>query len=334
MDNLSRENKNTPPTQKNRLDVFLAQKKGISRSQAQKIIAEGLVQINGRPPKKAGEQISDKDKITFIQKKKIKQTATQTPKPEKVTNQLPKITEGRKSPEKYKIIAETKDYLVVEKPAGMLTHSTMKCEKDSLAMLLAKKYPELKQVGEDPMRPGIVHRLDKEASGLLVVARTNEMFDALKKQFKDRTVEKEYAVLVHGRMPKDWDQINFPIARSKSFDRMSALPATVGGLETEDGKQALTEFLVKKNYINFSFLQVKIHTGRMHQIRVHMLAYNHPVVGDPMYFQKKIKRKWDEKLGRLFLHCTKLSFTDLSGEKQTFTSALPKTLANFLKLLK
>ena len=124
--------------------------------------------------------------------------------------------------------------------------------------------------------------------------------------------------------------ISFPISRSETADRMAAIPAG----EASRGKEAKTEFLVEKKFINFTLLRVKIHTGRMHQIRVHLLAYNHPLAGDPLYFQKKQKRTWDEKLGRLFLHSTKLGFTDLEGQKQVFESPLPKELEDFLKLLK
>ncbi|MFH2018870.1 MAG: RNA pseudouridine synthase, partial [bacterium] len=233
-----------------------------------------------------------------------------------------------------KIVAETPDYIVINKPSGMLTHSTNRLEKDSLAELLAEKYPELKKVGEDPVRPGIVHRLDKEASGLLVVARTQKMFDHLKNQFKKRTIEKEYIVLAHGKVAKDWDEINFPIARSRTTDRMSARPLAKKGEIDEDSKTAKTEFLVEKRFVNFTLLRVKIYTGRMHQIRAHLLAYNHPVVGDPLYFQKKRKRMWDERLGRLFLHCSKLGFVDLTGTKVSFESRLPKELEEFLLKLK
>lgn len=235
---------------------------------------------------------------------------------------------------KPKIIAATADYLVVEKPAGLLTHETQAHEKNTLAGYLAKKYPALKKVGDDPaVRPGIVHRLDKEASGLLVVARTAAMFDHLKKQFKNRAIEKEYLALCHGRVAKDEGEINFPIARSDRSDRMAAIPSTKYGADTEDGKEARTEFLVERRFVNFTLLRVIIHTGRMHQIRVHLLAYNHPLVGDPLYFQKKRPQRWDEKLGRLFLHSAKLSFTDLSGERKTFASALPEPLQKFLDLL-
>lgn len=310
-----------------RLDVFVSEKQKISRSQAQKLVESGRVTVNGEMAEKTGLLIAKKDKVK-INKESAKPVAVGE-------KEIVETEEKNHKPVgEIKIITETSDYLVIEKPNGMLTHSTMKNETDSLAFLLAKKYPELKKVGEDPMRPGIIHRLDKEASGLLIVPRTNEMFDYLKKQFKLRQIQKEYLVLVHEPMPRNYDEITFPIVRSKTEDRMSALPITTKGETNMEGKEAITEFFLEKQFVNFSLIRVKIHTGRMHQIRVHMLAYNHPVVGDPLYFQKKQKRTWDNKLGRLFLHCTKLSFVDLSGQTQTFESPLPPELSDFLKLLK
>ena len=138
---------------------------------------------------------------------------------------------------------------------------------------------------------------------------------------------------MHGRLSKDWDEINFPIGRSDTADRMAAIPQTVKGLATDDGKVASTEFIIEKRFVNFALLRVTIHTGRMHQIRAHMLAYNHPVVGDPLYYHKKRKPAWDEKCGRLFLHSAKLGFVDLSGEKKVFTSPLPAPLAHFLTII-
>ena len=181
---------------------------------------------------------------------------------------------------------------------------------------------------ENP-RPGIVHRLDKSASGLLVVARTQKMFEYLKKQFKDRTITKEYLVLVYGKIKIDHDIIDFPIARKKD-GKMSALPKTTKGVSNDKGKEAKTEFWVEKRFINHTLLKVKLHTGRMHQIRAHFLAYNHPVVGDTLYYQKQYK-KWTGKLDRLFLHCYKLGFTDLNNKYQEFTIATPKELTEYLK---
>ena len=309
-----------------RLDVFLAKKLKISRSQVQKMVGMEQIYVNKKLPRKPGDNLTEGGTIEI---KKPKLTVAAEAK--KTAGQV-----------KYdvKIIAVTPDYVVVDKPTGMLSHATMAGEKNTLANFITKKYPGVKKVGDPSttkgagqatnLRPGIVHRLDKEASGLMVIARTQKMFNHLKEQFKNRTIEKEYLALAHEPMARNWDEINFPISRSETSDRMAAIPAG----EASRGKEAKTEFSVEKNYINFSLIRVKIHTGRMHQIRVHLLAYNHPIVGDPLYFQKKQKRNWDEKLGRLFLHSTKLGFTDLDGNRQTFELPLPKELDEFLTLLK
>ena len=299
-----------------------------SRSQAQKIIKAGQVLINNKSPKKAGDQLNQNDEIqilAFAPSVSVVKKPFCRPKEIKPTtpNKIPKI----------KIIAQEKDYLIVAKPAGLLTHPTIADESQTLSKILAKKFPKIKKVGEDPARPGIVHRLDKDASGLMVVAVTPKMFKHLKTQFKNRTVLKEYLVLVHGQVKSDEGKIDFPLTRSKTSERMAAWPSHQKQADDFVGRPALTEFWVEKRYLNFTLLRVKIHTGRMHQIRAHMLAYNHPVVGDQLYFQKKQKRTWDEKCGRLFLHCVKLGLVDLSGQTREYSLELPLALKNFLKKL-
>lgn len=312
--------KNTDAHQ--RLDLFLTEKLKITRSQAQKMIENNQIFINNLAPKKTGEKTSTDDIITVSTSIMNKQ--------EKKEFLIKKENNTSLYPE---IIAEEKDFLVINKPSGLLTHNTEK-ERYSMAEFLIKKYPEIKKVGEEKTRPGIVHRLDKEASGLLVVARNQQMFEYLKQQFQDRTIGKEYFVLVHGQVSADTGIIDFPLERGKNNERMAALPKIVKGMENSEGKKALTEFWVEKRFVNFSFLTVKIYTGRMHQIRAHFLAYDHPVVGDNLYFQKKQKRKWDDELGRLFLHSFKLEFTDLQGERKHYEIELPKELVEFLKKLK
>ncbi|MDD2758077.1 MAG: RluA family pseudouridine synthase [Patescibacteria group bacterium] len=314
-----------------RLDVFLSEKLKTSRSQIQKMIDNNQIEINGRVPKKYGEIVKERNEIAVKHTKSTRGKHLSTDEEGKSEIRNQKIENIVADP---KIIAVTPDYIIVNKPSGLLTHQTQAEEKNTLAGWLAKKYPEIKKVGDDPARPGIVHRLDKEASGLLVVARTQKMFDHLKKQFKNRTINKEYHVLVHGQVAKDWSEINFPISRSATADKMAASPEKVRGLKSDIGKEAKTEFSVAKRFVNFTLLKVKIHTGRMHQIRAHMLAYNHPVVGDPLYFQKKQKRAWDKKCGRLFLHSAKLGFKNLDGEEAEYESPLPKSLSSFLKQLK
>ncbi len=305
-----------------RLDIFLSAEADLSRSQIQKLIKSGQVLVNNKPAGKTGQPLPPGATVTI------------TPAPNKTTT--PDRLKTKKTiaaAPNLKIIAATDDYIVIDKPTGLLTHPTLANEPNSVASFLVKKYPELKNVGDDPVRPGIVHRLDKEASGLLVVARTPAMFEHLKNQFKNRSIGKEYTVLAHGKVAKDWDEIKFRISRGDTNERMAAQPTLVRGEASTLGKEALTEFLVDKRFVNFTLLKVTIHTGRMHQIRVHLLAYNHPVVGDPLYKQKKRKSIWDAKLGRLFLHCNRLSFVDLNGETQEFNSALPPELSAFLTTL-
>ncbi|KKU27301.1 MAG: Ribosomal large subunit pseudouridine synthase D [Candidatus Magasanikbacteria bacterium GW2011_GWA2_46_17] len=349
-----------------RLDIFLSKELQISRSRAQKMIERELITVNGKLPKKAGDRVAVDDEVTVSSRAESRRDEAEgslnhgerdssTPRPGRV---------GRN--DNVTVIIETSHYIVVDKPSGMLTHPTEAGEKDTLANFLVEKYPEIKNVGDRKdgatsshppppspsygghstpliggnkhaaphVRPGIVHRLDREASGLLVVARTQEMFEHLKKQFKDRTVEKEYLALVHGKVPVDWGELTFPITRSRGNERMAALPLTKKGVEHEEGKKALTEFTVEKHFVNFTLARVKLHTGRMHQIRVHFFAYGHSLVGDPLYYTKKQKRAWDNKLGRLFLHSARLGFTDLDGERKVFESTLPKELEEFLKELR
>lgn len=249
-----------------------------------------------------------------------------------------------------KIIFENDDYLIINKPAGLIVHGGANITEPVLTDWLKTKYPQIENVGDDPIRPGIVHRLDKEASGLMIVAKTQSAFEYFKKQFQKRKIVKKYLALAHGKISKDEDVITFPIKRSKDGYKMAALPVSSetisdknkpnnrdrGTLRAqEDSKEAITEFCVLHRYINYTLLDVKIKTGRTHQIRVHFYAYGHPLVGDPLYWTKKTKVKNEKiKLGRIFLTAYELSFKDPNGEKQKFTLDLSEDLQNFLNQTK
>jgi len=248
------------------------------------------------------------------------------------------------------IVFENSDYLVLNKPTGLISHGGGNITEETLVDFLKEKYPEIKEVGDDPLRPGLVHRLDKEASGLMVVAKTNKAFENLKKQFKARKVTKKYIALAHGKISKDEDLINFPIKRSRDGFKMAALPIAsetiseknkIGNRDRgilkaqENSKEAITNFKVIKRFVNYSLLEVAIKTGRTHQIRVHLFAYGHPLLGDPLYFTKKTKvRNQKSGLNRLFLVSKELGFKDLTGAKQSYTIDLPKELDTFLQKLK
>ena len=308
---------------KTRLDIFLSEEMGITRSQVKRLIDRAQVFVNGELPNKAGDRVKYKDKIEV--------KMTQDTKPEIIAVEDTKNLD-------IEIIVENKDYLVVNKPAGLLVHPTEANEPDTLAFRLLEKYPEIKKVGDSEVRPGIVHRLDKEASGLLVVARTQKMFDHLKKQFQSREVYKEYSVLVYGNIDKRHDVIDFDIDRGKTGQMVSRPKMDKMKLKNvgkdQPGKDALTEFWKEEEYIRFTLLKVKIHTGRTHQIRVHMYAFNHPVVGDKIYYNKNLIKKSDKALSRLFLHSRKLCFKNLKDKEECFEIDLPTELKSYLEKLK
>lgn len=236
------------------------------------------------------------------------------------------------------ILAEERDFLVVYKPAGLVVHSDGKTKEDTLCDNLVASYPEIKGVGEPGRsptgevldRPGIVHRLDRDTSGVMIVARTQEVFEYFKIQFQEKNIRKTYNVIVWGLVKLDKGVIDRPIGRSKSdFRKWSAERFARGEL-----REAITEYKViqrlddpnhspKRNNIKkaFTLLEVYPKTGRTHQIRVHFKAINHPVVGDTLYAPNH-----PEALGfkRLALHARYIRFVSPDGEKQEYEAPLPE----------
>ncbi|PIR74683.1 MAG: RluA family pseudouridine synthase [Candidatus Magasanikbacteria bacterium CG10_big_fil_rev_8_21_14_0_10_47_10] len=305
-----------------RLDIFLAGKISQSRSQAKKHIDRGGVMVNGKEPKKAGDMLSPGDKVSLAMTDFSRGILSQA---EAV--QLPDIH----------VVLETDEYLVLDKPAGLLVHPTQAGETRTVAAWLLNAYPDIAGVGGHPDRPGIVHRLDKDASGVLVIAKTQRMFDHLKKQFQDRKIQKLYSVLVYGVVAAEHDAIDFPIDRGKD-GKMVARPrqgeVTLKNItRLQSGKIALTEFWVENRFARFTLLRVQIHSGRTHQIRVHMYAYGNPVVGDSLYVKPKLKKKGDRDLGRLFLHASSLTFADSAGKAVTAEAPLPAELRMYVETL-
>lgn len=292
-----------------RLDKFLvAQLLDYSRTKIQKLITGGNVEVNGvRPSKHYFLQLDDV--VTVNTQALIEQP----------------VKEGSVT---LNILYEDDDLLVLNKPAGVIVHQFADQVEYSLVDELLKKYPNLKDVGDDPKRPGIVHRIDKNVSGLMVVAKTNQAFTFLKDQFRQRKVHKEYMVLVHGKVEQSYGDINFRIGRSTSAkNRMAAFPAN-----TEEGKDALSHFELVGIYKSYSLLRMKIETGRTHQIRVHLHALGYPVVGDSVYGGKESKNAL--KLDRIFLHSYKLAFIHpQTGQQMQFEVSLPLDLKQILNSL-
>lgn len=287
-----------------RLDQFLVKKKPkFSRSFWQKEIKAGRITINNKTVR-AHQKLVIGDKIKIM-------VAPTAPPP------LPAPP--------LKIIAETNDFLIIEKPAGLLVHPTDTSRESTLIDSLIVYEPKIKKIGEDPKRPGIVHRLDREVSGIMVVAKTQKMFNHLKGQFAERKIKKEYTALVKGKLIKDADEINFTIGHKEGSSRMAARPAS------GNDREAVTKYEVLKRFTGSTLVLVKPETGRTHQIRSHFHALGHPIVGDTIYRLKKQSPK--PEAPRLMLHATKLSFFDLSGVEQTFESPLPKEFTEFINQL-
>ncbi len=302
-------------SQGRRLDKFLTEHLSLSRSQIQKMIKSGQVLIDQKPAAvhhflKLNDKIEIQEKKIGVQEKKTKK---QKEKPNRLFSQI-------------KIIAEEPDFLILEKPAGLLVHPTETSKSGTLADWLIAKYPPLAKIGEDPLRPAIVHRLDKDVSGLMLIPKTQDSFDYFKQQFKLHNIIKKYLALVSGTVVKDEEIINFPISRSRTKRGLFAAHP-----HNHEGKKAITKFNVSKRFRNYTLLEVQILTGRTHQIRVHLLAHGHPVAGDKLY-NGRLKTK--NGLDRIFLHATELEFIDPAGKQWRFKSRLPKKLADFIKKLK
>jgi len=231
------------------------------------------------------------------------------------------------------ILYENNEVVVVNKPAGLLTHNDKKDKNKTLANWALECYPEIKNVGDPSLcrsnkiaRSGIVHRLDRETSGVIVLAKTQESFLNLKKQFQERKVTKIYNAFVCGEIKKEKDIINRPIGKSKSdFRKWSAQRGARGDL-----RDAVTYYKVLKKNKNFSYVEVSPKTGRTHQIRVHFKAINHPVVCDNLYAPKHICGLGFE---RLALHSKSLKFSLINGETVLVESELPKDFKYALTLL-
>lgn len=225
------------------------------------------------------------------------------------------------------LIYKHPDFLVIDKPTGLSVHRGAGVKGRTLADWLVAHYPEVKTVGDDPReRPGIVHRLDKDTSGVIVAARNKNAFESLKRLFKERQIEKTYLALVLGMPAKRSGSIDSPIGR------LAANPVKRGtGPRTRGVRSAKTEYRILERIGNFSLLAVKPKTGRTHQIRVHLASIGHPVAGDRIYGGTKAT---DPGTGRQFLHAWRLAFSYPEGRRWQFEAALPQDLQSSLRALR
>ncbi|EKD33140.1 MAG: hypothetical protein ACD_76C00085G0003 [uncultured bacterium] len=285
-----------------RIDVFLSQELKISRAQVQKYIKSGFIFVDGE----------------------LAKSSSRTSKGQKIEITIkPENNSDKKLPE-LNIIYEDDDVLVLNKQSGVVVHGASGVHEPTLADSVVAKYPKIARVGENKMRPGVVHRLDRGASGVIVFAKNKKAFLHLKDQFQSRTAKKIYIVLVHGQMPKNFGTLRVNIARSERTGKMVSRPMS------QEGKEAITNYSVTKNYRNYSLLEVHIETGRTHQIRTTMQASGHPIAGDTLYMNRKLKQA---EINRPFLHASFLTITLPSGEVKTFSAELPVELKKYLETL-
>jgi 23S rRNA pseudouridine1911/1915/1917 synthase len=228
------------------------------------------------------------------------------------------------------VVYEDDTLMVVNKPAGLVVHPAAGIHSGTLANALAFHFQNL-PASEGSIRPGIVHRLDRDTSGLLVIAKTEKALENLSDQFRDRTVFKSYVALVHGRVDNAAGRVEEPLARDPSNRTRMAV--------VRGGRTAITLYKVRKHYDRFTLLDVELKTGRTHQIRVHLAWLHHPVVGDETYgggrdnnIQDARLRSIVRKLGRHFLQSQRLAITHpTTGERLEFEAPLPAELSDLLR---
>lgn len=291
-----------------RLDRIVALMLDVSRSVAAVVIDGRGVTVDDEPAR-SGKVRLDEGQVVAVDPDIV--PVAEAPQPD------PSVEFG--------VVHVDDDIIVIDKPAGLVVHPGAGNETGTLVNGLLARYPELEGVGES-IRPGVVHRLDAGSSGLLVVARTPESLDALIAQFADHSATRGYIALVWGHPDAPHGIIDAPIGRSRRDPLRMAVVA--------DGRWARTEYRVLDRFdspAELSLLDCRLETGRTHQIRVHLSSINHPLVGDPVYGQRRPKLQ----LERPFLHAAELSFEHpATGERVTFHSELAPDLAARLSTLR
>ena len=283
-----------------RLDRFLDSRcTDLSRSRIQALISEGYVSLDGRSAKPSTKVRRGQAVLL-----KVPEPAVSTLEPQRIP---------------LSIIHEDRDLLVVDKPAGMTVHPAPGHPDGTLVNAVLAHCPDLQGIG-GTVRPGIVHRLDKDTSGLLVVAKNDRAHRSLSNQLKARAFTKVYIALTHGKVTPDEAIIDAPIGRSNANRQRMAV--------AERGREAITRYRALARYAAHTLVEVHLHTGRTHQIRVHFASLGFPLVGDATY------GKPDSRLGRHFLHASTLGFEHpSSGNYCEFTAELPEELESFRQAL-
>lgn len=287
-----------------RLDSYIPKHiEDVSRSYISSLIKEGLILVNGQ--KKKPKYMVKKGDIIQIQ---LPKKETLEPVPEDIP---------------LDIVYEDKDIIIVNKPKGMVVHPAPGNMNKTLVNALLHHTDSLSSIN-GPIRPGIVHRLDKDTSGLLIVAKNDIAHMNIAEQMKNHEIEKIYIAVVHGVLERDQATINAPIGR----DPKNRIKMAVTNINS---KEAITHYRVLERFNNYTYVELSLVTGRTHQIRVHMAYINHPVVGDPLYTKRKNEFGIDTQL----LHAKKIRFKHpSSGEYMEFEAEPPEEFKKVIGLLR
>jgi len=302
-----------------RLDRFIAaQCPELSRTRVQELIESGFVQINGHAAKKGSLHLHGGEKITL-----------------EITERPPIRAEAESIP--LDVLYEDDDVIAINKSAGMTVHAGAGAISGTLVNALLGRGQSLSQSG-DPLRPGIVHRLDKETSGVILVAKNDSAHARLGEAFRQRKVKKIYIALVQGQLKEKTGRIELAIGRDPIHrTRMAVERKTWRGVAMANPRAARTDWRFLATIANTTLVEVQLHTGRTHQIRVHFSALKHPVVGDTLYGaagQLRVEKTEMAPLGRNFLHAAKLGFAQpRTGEWIDVRAPFPGELHDFLRKL-
>lgn len=290
-------------TQAARSDSYISESTGLTRSFVKKLFDGGLVRINGSPAK-ASAKLKPGDEIEL---------------------EIPAPKEAEALPQDIPldVVYEDDDVLVVNKPRGMVVHPAAGNEDGTLVNAVMYRCGDSLSAIGGVLRPGIVHRIDKDTTGLLAVAKNNAAHLALSDQLRDRSLSRTYYALVHGNIKEDSGVVDAPIGRSPADrKKMAVVPG---------GREAVTDFVVVERFGNYTLVRCKLRTGRTHQIRVHMRHIGHPIVGDKTYGVRNEEFNLEGQL----LHAGEIGFIHPStGEKISFSAPLPEDFARVLEVLR
>lgn len=291
-----------------RLDIFVSEKTGITRCQAQKLIKDGYILVNNIASSQS-YKVKISDVITARRPKKERETI--------VPESIP-----------IKILYMDKYLAVLDKPAGMVVYPAAGHKRGTLLNALFYQSKKLATIG-GPLRPGVIHRLDKDTSGIMVVALDDMAYYGLSEQFKNRTIGRKYKVLVYGDIKGDSGEIALGIGRCAS-DRKKM------STRTKKVREAITRWRVMKRFRVATLIEARLKTGRTHQIRVHFSAIGHPVLGDKTYGKKTVVEVKRNKISfpRQMLHAEALEFNHpIAKEYLEFSSPMPKDMEDCIKKL-